>query len=239
MSTQYKDQFYEQRDRKTRKSAGEILGTIWPHIDIKNVLDIGCGVGTWLDVANKMGALNATGLEGPWVKNQETYVDKNKITLIDFENLELDLSEQEIDLTIWLEVAEHLTQEASDDIISKLRHSSQTVLFSAAIPGQGGRGHINEQWQSHWIDCFRRNGYIPYDYLRKIIWTNEDIPFWYRQNIFLFSRTEIESLNDCKITGEHRLANLVHPALFERECERIDTKKFIRRTSRALKNMIT
>jgi len=33
------------------------------------------------------------------------------------------------------------------------------VLFSAAIPNQGGTGHINEQWQEYWAEKFYANGF--------------------------------------------------------------------------------
>jgi hypothetical protein len=51
---------------------------------------------------------------------------------------------------------------------------------------QGGTHHVNEQWPAYWQDLFERQGYRMLDLIRREIWTNPEIQFWYRQNIFLF-----------------------------------------------------
>ena len=58
------------------------------------------------------------------------------------------------------------------------------------MPYQGGTGHVNEQWPNYWIEQFAQRGYIAVDYIRKRIWDDEAIPWWYRQNILLFVNKE-------------------------------------------------
>jgi hypothetical protein len=59
------------------------------------------------------------------------------------------------------------------------------VLFSAAIPGQGGYGHVNEQWPGYWARMFDECGYGVSDALRWAIWNDERVEPWYRQNLLL------------------------------------------------------
>jgi hypothetical protein len=61
-------------------------------------------------------------------------------------------------------------------------------LFSAAVPGQTGDGHVNEQWPDYWIDKFKQQGYSFADIIRPAVWENEDVLWWYAQNTFLFFR---------------------------------------------------
>lgn len=53
------------------------------------------------------------------------------------------------DLAMTIEVAEHLTPVRADSFVEDLTRLSDVVLFSAAIPAQGGINHVNEQWQSY------------------------------------------------------------------------------------------
>jgi hypothetical protein len=50
------------------------------------------------------------------------------------------------DLALCLEVAEHLPAAAGDSLVRRLASVGARILFSAAIPGQGGRNHVNEKW---------------------------------------------------------------------------------------------
>ena len=75
---------------------------------------------------------------------------------------------------------------ASEGLVRDLCALADTVLFAAAIPFQGGAGHINERWQSWWAQKFSENGYDPFDVLRRDIWGRRDIAWWYKQNTILY-----------------------------------------------------
>jgi hypothetical protein len=97
------------------------------------------------------------------------------------------------DLAVCLEVAEHLPESSAADLVRALTAFAPVVLFSAAVPGQGGVGHINEQWPAYWKGLFEQHGFYRRDPIRPRIWTNERVHWWYRQNIFLFaSRQKVE-----------------------------------------------
>jgi SAM-dependent methyltransferase len=62
------------------------------------------------------------------------------------------------DVACCLEVAEHVDERLGDVLACYLAALAKTIVFSAAHPGQGGRGHVNEQPQAYWIERFERCG---------------------------------------------------------------------------------
>ena len=60
------------------------------------------------------------------------------------------------------------------------------IVFSAAIPEQGGTGHLNEQWQDYWVDIFRDENFLAVDCLRQKFWNNQNIRRFYIQNAIIF-----------------------------------------------------
>ena len=177
----------------------------------KSVLDIGCGKGTWLKVVSECGIEDFLGVDGVEVINDNFLVSKESFFYQDLRE-QWDLNKK-FDLAICLEVAEHLPEESAVNFIYSLILHSNTIIFSAACPHQGGQGHINCQWPSYWQEIFNNYGYACFDEIRPIIW-NYDFPeYWYKQNIFVAKKDE-------KIAGtEERILPLVHPVLYESYCQ--------------------
>lgn len=183
--TKYDRKFYTARDSKTSHAARTILKIIFDERDIKSVVDFGCGVGTWLKVAEEYGADHTVGIEGGWI-DEMLFAASGDLIVRDFESpIKL---EAKFDLAICLEVAEHVSKNNAQRFIKDICESSDLVLFSAAIEGQGGRGHVNEQNQSYWVKLFLFNGYRCCDVIRSVIWNDDDIDVWYKQNTFVFSK---------------------------------------------------
>jgi hypothetical protein len=106
--------------------------------------------------------------------------------------LESDFSpHRDFDLVECLEVAEHLEETAADRFVESLTSHTGTVLFSAAVPGQGGTHHVTEQWPSYWIPKFGRAGFQPFDVIRPRIWKDRRVVVWYRQNILIFANGRV------------------------------------------------
>lgn len=185
------DFFYDRRDEITRYSARTVLPLVLDHFgDFRSVLDIGCGVGTWLAVAEELGATTIQGVEALWISSVPSLViPRSKIKVQDLEDLWQIVGE--FDLGICLEVAEHLSEASGVRLVSNLARHCRVVLFSAAIPGQGGNGHINEQLPSYWQNLFIKHGMDGIDLVRPHIWNDTSIPWWYRQNIFLFAHRSV------------------------------------------------
>jgi hypothetical protein len=118
-----------------------------------------------------------------------------------------------------LEVAEHISAASADIFVRNLTELSDLIVFSAAIPGQGGTFHVNEQWPEYWAEKFKRAGYVVVDCMRKEIWHNEQINFWYRQNILVFVSEKIlakfDVLKPYLITTDPAFLTRIHPELLE------------------------
>jgi len=193
-------------------AARRILAALPSALPRGRIADIGCGTGTFLAAALEMGAQEAFGFEGAWV-SQDMLDERN----INFQthDLEQALSGPEVDLVLSLEVAEHLSPGRAETFIAELCAMAPAVLFSAAIPGQGGVGHVNEQWPSYWAELFAGQGHGAYDVVRAAIWADEAIPAWYRQNAILFLRPDLATTLGLQPT-EPALLDRVHPAFWDR-----------------------
>jgi hypothetical protein len=206
----YDDNMYDNRNQNTKSSAVEIASIIKKfYPNIISVIDVGCGTGTFLSVfQDEFKNLEILGIEGPWVKSDFFEVDSNKILVCNLAN-SFPLLDQRFDLAICLEVAEHLPIEIADTLVNFLCSSANLVLFSAAIPFQGGVGHVNERWQSYWASIFNKNGFKVKDIIRPLIWENEEVNYWYRQNILIF-----EKVGEVSEDLANNFLDLVHPEAY-------------------------
>jgi SAM-dependent methyltransferase len=183
----YQEAFYQDRDKRTLHAAKSVLNLVQKTVDIRSAIDVGCGVGTWLAT---LGIEDVVGIDGPWVDVKHRKIAR--FIAHDFASDGVPKIDMTFDLAICLEVAEHMPREKAYQFVDFLCSLSETVLFSAAIPNQGGQGHVNEQWPDYWIEKFQNNGYLLYDFIRPSIWEDRRIPYWYRQNILLFSKTPLK-----------------------------------------------
>jgi SAM-dependent methyltransferase len=175
----------------------------------RSVVDVGCGIGTFLAVFKENGVDEILGLEGEWLDTKNLEVSKDKILITD---LEKPFShDKKFDLALCIEVAEHLSESSADTIVNTLTGLSDIILFSAALPGQGGQNHINEQWAQYWQEKFAKKGYRFYDEIRRKIWNNPEIDWWYKQNMFFVIK---EGKNSYGFSENQEICNYVHPVLF-------------------------
>ena len=98
--------------------------------------------------------------------------------------------EQSFDLALSLEVGEHLPESSAEGFVQSLTRLAPAVLFSAAIPKQTGEDHVNEQWQTWWVDRFRQFGFVAVDCIRRRIWDDPAVEWWYAQNTLLMLRED-------------------------------------------------
>jgi len=174
-----------------------------------SVVDVGCGFGTWISVFEKEGVADVLGIDS-------TAVDRRLLRIEEEKFLPVDLSKsftlpRRFDLAMSLEVAEHLPPESTDVFLDSLAALSDVILFSAAVPGQGGQGHINEHWQNWWARRFEERGFIAVDFLRWKFWNETALFYWYRQNMFLAVRP-----NHAIAARGGTIQNVIHPALWEK-----------------------
>ena len=208
----YPNDFYVNRRASTAHAATRILSALPTALPRRSVADIGCGTGTWLAAALADGATSAFGIEGNWVTPDQ--LDDPRIVFAP-QDLEQRFSGPRVDLAMSLEVAEHLTLARAESFVADLVALAPAVLFSAAIPGQGGINHLNEQWQSYWAERFASHGYLAFDVVRPAIWTDEAIPAWYKQNVVLYLDAKTATQLGLTPTSP-ALLDRVHPLFWER-----------------------
>ena len=174
-------------------------------------MDVGCGAGTWLSVFSSFGK-NIEGYDfGSGVVN-EAVIPSSLIKIADLTK-PLDFGRR-YDLALNLEVAEHLEESSADVLVQSLSCARDMLLFSAAIPRQGGTHHVNCQWPSYWAKKFAAFGFVAFDILRPIFWLNSSICPWYRQNMILYIRNPGNNVTQklASMTSFNCLP-LVHPEM--------------------------
>ena len=185
MVSEYSSSFYEQLNNSSLESAKEIVPLLLELFSPQSVVDMGCGLGQFLSVFRDCGMRDILGVEGEWVK--EVLNPLPDWLLV--HNLEEPLVlKKSYDLVLCLEVAEHLDYKFSETLVQSLTKASSRIVFSAAIPGQGGTGHINLQSPEYWARKFADYGFFLEHDLRSRIWKNSKIAPWYRQNLLIYAR---------------------------------------------------
>jgi SAM-dependent methyltransferase len=192
-------------------SPSEIVPLIMEMVRPSSVLDVGCGIGTWLKAFEQLGVCNYFGVDGNYVDKQLLKIPADKFLAHDLRQ-PLTLG-QKYDLVLSLEVAEHLEERYANSFIETICSHSDIVIFSAAIPGQGGQYHVNEQWLSYWVQKFHKLNYTFYDVLRPKIWNNNSVDVWYKQNIVIFCKNGHPLGDDLKASSS-LYVDIVHPDLF-------------------------
>jgi SAM-dependent methyltransferase len=211
----YNPKFYREL-KSTRDSAAEVLPIVLDLLRPVSIVDVGCGLGEWLAVAGDLGVGDFLGVDGEWVQQSQLAIPVEKFLKHDLSTpLEL---ERRFDLALSLEVAEHLPAAAARTLVQSISRAADVAVFSAAIPGQGGRHHVNEQWPAYWADLFQEFGYACYDVLRPRIWNNPRVAWYYAQNCLIFARRSQPLLG-----AAVRPLSLVHPVLWSGEVSRMNS----------------
>jgi SAM-dependent methyltransferase len=212
----YPAAFYETLHVSSITSAREIVPLVLRLVQPRRVIDVGCGTGEWLRVFMECGVAEVLGIDGEWVEASALQIPPARFKQHDLHApLQID---DTFDLVVSLETAEHLPEAVAATFIESLTKLGPVVLFSGAIPFQGGAGHINEQWPDYWAAQFRRHGYVAIDCLRKQVWNNPNVAWWYAQNLLLFvDKSFIQGARLMQEYGQDVSAQplaLVHPQAY-------------------------
>jgi SAM-dependent methyltransferase len=187
MTTVYSDAFYDMHLRQSLDSARVVLAYLFSFWKPASIVDVGCGRGTWLQAAHELGCERLTGLDGHWNSAEKMVLPNILFQPADL-NLSLDLSGDQFELAMSLEVAEHLSPQYSENFVETLSSAADAVLFSAAYTGQPGDDHINTRPHSFWAELFLNRGYFVFDIFRPKFWGDSAVMPWYQQNTFLYVR---------------------------------------------------
>lgn len=194
----------------TASAARAVVRLLQTRLTYASVLDVGCGIGVWLREFLAQGATEAAGLDGPWVPSERLVIPPSNFRVHDL-GMPFRLGRR-FELIVCLEVAEHLPAAAAETLLDSLAAHGDQIVFSAAVPGQGGFRHINEQWQEYWIERFRQRGFVAYDVLRAALWHHPDVPYYYAQNILVYSRRPLPYPDEF-------VPSPIHPELLRRRTD--------------------
>jgi trans-aconitate methyltransferase len=181
----YSKDFFAAQFTGALESARVIVPLVCDLIHPRRVVDIGCGRGAWLRAFHENGADCIRGFDGDYVDRFSLLIPQESFISADL--AELTSLSANYDLAVCLEVLEHLSAKSGRNLVIALTEAAPVVLFSAAMPGQGGTGHVNEQWPEYWQKLFSERGFHLLDPIRPLIRDNQKVKFWYRQNILMFA----------------------------------------------------
>ena len=181
----YSDEFFDYIDSGAKSSAQKLISVVQPWLKAQSVLDLGSGRGVWLREWADAGVPEILGVDGD-------YVDRSRLAIPTDSFQARDLTKplslgQTFDVAQSLEVGEHLPKNSSETLVESLTNHSNIVIFSAAVTGQGGEFHINEQPLSFWQKLFAEKGYTAFDCIRPELKTNADVEPWYKYNTILYA----------------------------------------------------
>jgi len=212
----YEPGFYRELQETSVGSAQVVVPRVLDLVRPASVVDVGCGTGGWLREFLDAGVGRGLGLDGEWVDTSLLQIPKEN-----FRRQELTQSfpaVETFDLAVSLEVAEHLPPDAASHFVASLIQLAPVVLFSAAAPGQGGYKHLNEQWPAYWAQLFSQHGYELVDCLRPEFWNNEQVEYWYAQNMMFYVRGSMAQYPALAAAERERSFGgraMVHPTLYQ------------------------
>lgn len=197
----YSADYYDRHVEKPAvRSAGVIAGSIIGAFGVSSVVDVGCGTGALLEAFRDRGC-QVFGLE--YSEAALRYCRARGLDVVRH-NLEREeyMDNRCFGAAMSMEVAEHLTAKAADRYVGLLCRLSGLVVLTAAPPGQGGPGHVNEQPPSYWISKFERRGYRHDDCkslrLKRDWQADGSVCEWYWKNLMVFRRRSADDSGfDC------------------------------------------
>jgi len=193
--------FYDYINDGSRESARTVVPLILREIKIESLLDVGAGHGAWAAEWMAAGVNDVLAVDGDYVNEEQLAIPANSFRAHDL-STSLDLG-RKFDLVQSLEVAEHLPHTEAASFVDLLITHGDVVLFSAAVPYQGGEHHVNEQPPEYWRQLFNARGYAAFDWVRPRLSQQKHVKGWYRYNSLIYANSE----------GQKRLSSSILSAL--------------------------
>lgn len=226
----YSGGFYDYIDAGSRASARTVARLLLGEMQVGSLLDVGAGHGAWAAEWIAAGVPDVLALDGDYVARDRLAIPSDRFQPHDLSQ-PLDLGRR-FDLAQSLEVAEHLPHDRAETFVDSLVRHGDVILFSAAVPHQGGEHHVNEQPLGYWREKFSARGYAVYDWLRPRIAADAAVMPWYRFNSLIYANeagaarlstgikaTKVPEGASVEVTGDLRwrtrraVVRLIPPAL--------------------------
>lgn len=230
MHNVYNSEFYLNEGESSSRSAETIVGLVYSLVHPHTVVDVGCGIGAFLSEFKSLGVKEFLGIDGDWVDLDSLIIDSKNFMKWDVCQ-ELNI-ERKFELVVSLETAEHLPETCAETFIDNLVKLGDVILFSAAIPFQGGAHHVNLQWPGYWSRLFKKRGYVFVDMIRMALWNDKNVDYHYAQNSIIYVKeTEMRRyplLLEAYNKEIEEPFSLVHPNRYLREIASLEKyRKFV------------
>jgi SAM-dependent methyltransferase len=174
----------------SRKSVPQMAKSIVETFHPTSVIDIGCGSGALLVALRKLGVRRLLGLDCA-----EAGLDIARARGLDTRKFDIVtdplLYPAGYDIAVSMETAEHLPKKAADRYVELLCSLAPVVIFTAAHPGQGGIGHLNEQPPEYWKGFFKAHGFQPLENVVSAwqpVWHSAGVADFYTNNLMIFKK---------------------------------------------------
>ena len=192
---EYRALFFDYMEQGARRSARAVIPHVRRALGCMSVLDVGCGPAAWLAEYQRAGVDDVIGVDGDYVDRDRLLVPRDRFRALDVSQ-PFDLGRR-FELVQSLEVAEHLSPQSSGTFVGNLVAHGDRILFSAAVPGQGGENHTNEQTLEFWRGLFAQHGFVPFDFIRPLVAGSGEVEPWYAYNTLLYvHQASIDGLSD-------------------------------------------
>jgi SAM-dependent methyltransferase len=187
----YNSEYYAYVDREAVRSAPVIVRSVIRDLRPARVLDVGCGTGALLSEFKNQGVC------GVGLEYSEAGLEMCRSRNLEVFPFDIESGEEPrvgaIDIVTCFEVAEHLHESHADRLVQLLTKAGRVVVFTAAVPGQGGGAdHVNEQPHEYWIAKFESAGFrfdAETSCRWRVEWSSSGAASFYSQNAMVFSRS--------------------------------------------------
>jgi hypothetical protein len=146
---------------------------------VKTIIDIGCGDGSYVKEFRRKG-FTCDGFDGCPLTEKIPYCG-----IKDLSKELVFITAFKYDLAICLEVGEHIPQKYEQFFIDNICITSDNIILSWAIEGQGGLGHVNCRNNDYIIAEMKKRNFdydaIATNFLRK----NSTLP-WFKNTLMAF-----------------------------------------------------
>ena len=135
------------------------------NLDVKSMVDIGCGPGGMVELAMNKG-LDVIGLDGDYTVKRPERV-KDNVVIHDF-CIGPYILDKKYDLAWTVEFVEHVEEKYMDNFIDVMKQCKY-VIMTHAFPHQPGHHHVNCQFASYWIKQMEARGFMYDDFTTKSV----------------------------------------------------------------------